>query len=71
MMSTLHHTPRVSQTASILENAIVAVGVLVAIAVAVMMLALTTAHRSSAGLTSPTTTHPTAAQTQPIAHPQP
>ena len=70
-MSTLHHTSRVSQTASILENTMVAVGVLVALAVAVMMLALTTARRSSAGLTSPTTAHPTAAQMQPIAHPRP
>ena len=38
-----------------------AVGVLLAIAVAVTMLALTTAYRSSAGLTSPTTAHPTTA----------
>jgi hypothetical protein len=70
-MSTLHSSPRLSQAGSAFGTAMVAVGVLVAIAVAVVMLALTTAYRSSAHFTGPTSAHPTAGKTQLIARPRP
>jgi hypothetical protein len=49
----------------------VAVGVLLAVAVAVTMLALTTAYRSSAHLSGPSATRPTAAQAQPAVQRRP
>jgi len=70
-MSTLQSGRRLSQVGSVFGNAMVAVGVLVAIAVAVLMLALTNAHRSPSRSAAPTTSHPTAAQMQLIAHPRP
>jgi hypothetical protein len=70
-MSTSQSGPRLSQARSVFGTAMVVAGVLVAIAVAVTMLALTTAYRSSARFTGPTTAHPTAAQTQLTADPGP
>ena len=70
-MSTLQSSPRLSRAGSAFGTTMVAIGVVVAIAVTVLMLALTTAYRHSARFDSPTTSHPTAAQMQLIAHPRP